>query len=115
MDAVEADGTVYIMTERVKSLSAELSSWETKPASERQDWLLWGLHRITVRTPVPESSPWTDENSYTPLPLRITYLFLECSFIYPLLMQRSPWYCSHRLYFPLCQWRMEARRFRTVQ
>ena len=115
MDAVEADGTVYIMTERVKSLSTELSSWETKPANERQDWLLWGLHRITVRTPVPESSPWTDGNSYAPLPLRITYLFLECSFIHPLLMQRSPWYCSHRLYLPLCQWRMEARRFRTVQ
>jgi SCY1-like protein 1 len=49
MDAIEADGTVYIMTERVKPLSAELSSWEAKPVSERQDWLSWGLHRITVR------------------------------------------------------------------
>jgi SCY1-like protein 1 len=49
MDAVEADGTIYIMTERVKPLSAELSSWEASPAKDRQDWLLWGLHRITVR------------------------------------------------------------------
>jgi SCY1-like protein 1 len=48
MDAVEADGTVYIMTERVKPLSAELSSWEAKGVSEKQDWFLWGLHRITV-------------------------------------------------------------------
>jgi len=50
MDAVEADGTVYIMTEHVKPLSAELPSWEGKHVNDRQDWLLWGLHRITVRT-----------------------------------------------------------------
>lgn len=56
MDAVEADGTVYIMTERVKPLSAELPSWEAKPVNERQDWLLWGLHRITVRAPVSGAS-----------------------------------------------------------
>ncbi|KAI9510088.1 armadillo-type protein [Russula earlei] len=47
MDAVEADGIVYIMTERVKSLSVELPSWEGNPVRDRQDWLLWGLHRIT--------------------------------------------------------------------
>jgi len=52
MDVVEADGTIYIMTERIKPLSEELSSWETKPKKDRQDWLLWGLHRITVRTQV---------------------------------------------------------------
>ena len=52
MDAVEADGTIYIMTERVKPLSEELSLWEAKPVKDRQDWLLWGLHRITVRTQV---------------------------------------------------------------
>jgi SCY1-like protein 1 len=52
MDTVEADGTIYIMTERVKPLSAELSSWEATPAKDRQDWLLWGLHRITVRASV---------------------------------------------------------------
>jgi SCY1-like protein 1 len=54
MDAVEADGTIYIMTERIKPLSAELPSWEAKPMKDRQDWLIWGLHRITVRY----SSAW---------------------------------------------------------
>jgi SCY1-like protein 1 len=52
MDAVEADGSIYIMTERVKPLSAELSSWEGTPTNGRQDWLLWGLHRIAVRASV---------------------------------------------------------------
>jgi len=52
MDVVEADGTIYIMTERVKPLSEELISWEAKPVKDRQDWLLWGLHRITVRIQV---------------------------------------------------------------
>ncbi|KAI0291130.1 hypothetical protein BC826DRAFT_1023864 [Russula brevipes] len=47
MDTVEADGTIYIMTERIKPLSAELPSWEAKPMKDRQDWLIWGLHRIT--------------------------------------------------------------------
>jgi len=50
MDVVEGDGTIYVMTERVKPLSEELISWESKPLKGRQDWLLWGLHRITVRT-----------------------------------------------------------------
>jgi SCY1-like protein 1 len=50
MDVVEGDGTIYIMTERVKPLSEELISWDTKPKKDRQDWILWGLHRITVRT-----------------------------------------------------------------
>jgi SCY1-like protein 1 len=52
MDVVEADGTIYIMTERVKPLSEELSSWGIKPVKDRQDWLLWGIHRIAVRTQV---------------------------------------------------------------
>jgi SCY1-like protein 1 len=52
MDVVEADGTIYIMTERVKPLSEELLLWEAKPVKDKQDWLLWGLHRITVRTRV---------------------------------------------------------------
>ncbi|KAI9453132.1 armadillo-type protein [Lactarius psammicola] len=47
MDAVEADGTIYIMTERVKPLSAELSSLESTSVKDKQDWILWGLHRIT--------------------------------------------------------------------
>jgi SCY1-like protein 1 len=52
MDVVEGDGTIYIMTERVKPLSEELAIWEAKPVKDRQDWLLWGLHRITVCTRV---------------------------------------------------------------
>ncbi|TFY50780.1 hypothetical protein EVG20_g11332 [Dentipellis fragilis] len=47
VDAVETDTTVYIVTERVKPLSVELQAWSSKSAQERQDWLLWGLHRIT--------------------------------------------------------------------
>ena len=57
MDAIEADGVVYIMTERVKPLSAELPLWEAKPVNERQDWLSWGLHRITVCATVHNCSP----------------------------------------------------------
>jgi SCY1-like protein 1 len=47
MDAVEADGTIYIMTERVKPLSSSLEVSSVK--QDKQDWILWGLHRITVR------------------------------------------------------------------
>lgn len=54
MDVIEADSTIYIMTERVKPLSEELSAWQSKPVKDRQDWLLWGLHRITVRSRAPE-------------------------------------------------------------
>jgi len=73
MDAIEADGTVYIMTERVKPLSAELPSWEAKPVNERQDWLSWGLHRITVRAAVHNCSP---RNRHTLSPLNTTFLML---------------------------------------
>ncbi|PPQ70522.1 hypothetical protein CVT26_013980 [Gymnopilus dilepis] len=48
MDAVESDTSIYIMTERVRPLSAALSQYSTKNAQEREDWLLWGLHRISV-------------------------------------------------------------------
>lgn len=49
MDAVESDTTIYIMTERVRPLAAELQSMSGKSMQDKQDWLLWGLHRITVR------------------------------------------------------------------
>jgi SCY1-like protein 1 len=49
MDAVETDTTVHIMTERVKPLKLEIQSWSTKDIQEQQEWLLWGLHRISVR------------------------------------------------------------------
>ncbi len=49
MDVVETDSTIYIMTERVRPLSVVLSEYSGKSAQEREDWLLWGLHRISVR------------------------------------------------------------------
>ncbi|KZT04700.1 ARM repeat-containing protein [Laetiporus sulphureus 93-53] len=48
MDAVETDSTIYIMTERVRPLSLAISEWATKSVQEREDWLIWGLHRISV-------------------------------------------------------------------
>ncbi|KAI0043803.1 ARM repeat-containing protein [Auriscalpium vulgare] len=48
MDAVETDTTIYIMTERVRPLVSELPTWYSKGAQEKQDWLLWGLHRIST-------------------------------------------------------------------
>lgn len=37
------------MTERVQPLSSTLPTWVLRKASEKEDWLLWGLHRISVR------------------------------------------------------------------
>jgi hypothetical protein len=49
MDAVETDTTIHIMTERVKPLGgATLSNWAGKGKQEKEDWLVWGLHRISV-------------------------------------------------------------------
>ncbi|EPQ57591.1 ARM repeat-containing protein [Gloeophyllum trabeum ATCC 11539] len=48
MDAVETDTTVHIMTERIRPLKAALQTWSSKSQREREEWLLWGLHRITV-------------------------------------------------------------------
>ncbi|KAG6862350.1 hypothetical protein C0995_016048 [Termitomyces sp. Mi166 len=48
MDAVETDTIIYIMTERVRPLQSVLQSWSGRDAREREDWLLWGLHRISV-------------------------------------------------------------------
>lgn len=51
MDVVESDSAILIMTERVRPLSAALQTWASKSQQERQDWLLWGLHRVSVRLP----------------------------------------------------------------
>ena len=48
MDAVESETTIYIMTERVRPLSSVLLQYSSKNSQEREDWLLWGLHRISV-------------------------------------------------------------------
>ncbi|KAH9485238.1 putative inactive serine/threonine-protein kinase scy1 [Psilocybe cubensis] len=48
MDAVESDSSIYIMTERIRPLSSVLPQYSNKSAQEKEDWLLWGLHRISV-------------------------------------------------------------------
>lgn len=48
MDAVESETTIYIMTERVRPLYSVLPQYSSKNSQEREDWLLWGLHRISV-------------------------------------------------------------------
>jgi len=37
------------MTERVQPLSNILPAWALRKASEKEEWLFWGLHRISVR------------------------------------------------------------------
>ena len=49
LDAVETDTTVYIMTERVRPLAPAIQERASKSAQEKEDWLLWGIHRISVR------------------------------------------------------------------
>jgi SCY1-like protein 1 len=48
MDAVESESSIFIMTERVRPLLNVLPQYSTKKAQETEDWLLWGLHRISV-------------------------------------------------------------------
>ncbi|KAF8995451.1 hypothetical protein BDQ17DRAFT_1365619 [Cyathus striatus] len=48
IDAVESESTIYIMTERVRPLHSTLSTYSSRPAQEREDWLLWGIHRISI-------------------------------------------------------------------
>ena len=105
MDAVEADGTIYIMTERVKPLSAELPSLEATSVKAKQDWILWGLHRMTVRF---DQSEWkhTQLNASS----RSHPNYLECPFLHPHLMQRCSQHCSHQLDIYFFHWRMETRR-----
>ena len=50
MDAVESESSIFIMTERVRPLSNVLPQYSRKKAQETEDWLLWGLHRISVST-----------------------------------------------------------------
>jgi SCY1-like protein 1 len=57
MDGIESDSTIYIMTERVRPLSAVLTQYSNKAVQEREDWLLWGLQRISVRINLPLDVP----------------------------------------------------------
>ena len=47
LDAVESDVLTYIMTERVEPLSKALQT--DRKNKERLEWLVWGLHRVSVR------------------------------------------------------------------
>jgi SCY1-like protein 1 len=49
IDVAETESTIYIVTERVQPLGTVISSWGSKSASAREEWLIWGLHRIAVR------------------------------------------------------------------
>ncbi|KZV89648.1 ARM repeat-containing protein [Exidia glandulosa HHB12029] len=48
IDAVETDPLIYLVTERVKPLSKALPAWANKTDKERQEYLVWGLHRVSV-------------------------------------------------------------------
>ncbi|KAG2142740.1 uncharacterized protein EDB93DRAFT_601216 [Suillus bovinus] len=48
IDVVESDSAICIMTERVRPLPLALSQSSSNVAREREDWLIWGLHRISV-------------------------------------------------------------------
>lgn len=40
------------MTERVRPLGPALQEWASKPAKAQEEWIIWGLHRISVRFPL---------------------------------------------------------------
>lgn len=40
------------MTERVQPLSNALPTWISRSSQEREEWLLWGLHRVSVCLPL---------------------------------------------------------------
>ncbi|KAG0700943.1 armadillo-type protein [Suillus ampliporus] len=48
IDVVESDSAICIMTERVRPLPLALSQSSSNVQREREDWLIWGLHRISV-------------------------------------------------------------------
>lgn len=48
IDVVETDASIHIVTERVQPLWTALERWSSKPAKSREEWLVWGLHRISV-------------------------------------------------------------------
>jgi len=48
MDVVESDSAILIMTERVKPLQTALQAMPVRGQQEKEEWLLWGLHRVSV-------------------------------------------------------------------
>ncbi|KAL4074349.1 armadillo-type protein [Scleroderma yunnanense] len=48
MDVVESDSTIFVMTEQVKPLQTALQAMPVRGRQEKEEWLLWGLHRVSV-------------------------------------------------------------------
>ncbi|KAG1772245.1 hypothetical protein EV702DRAFT_1246718 [Suillus placidus] len=57
IDVVESDSAVCIMTERASPLPLALSQSSSDVPHEREDWLVWGLHRISVALTFPLPPP----------------------------------------------------------
>lgn len=48
IEVVETDSSVTIMTERVQPLRPALFGWNATSNKEREEWTIWGLHRVVV-------------------------------------------------------------------
>ncbi|KAL1721812.1 armadillo-type protein [Schizophyllum commune] len=48
MEVVESEASILLMTERVVPLQTALANRRGTGAQEKEDWLVWGLHRISV-------------------------------------------------------------------
>ncbi|KAL1734884.1 armadillo-type protein [Schizophyllum commune] len=48
MEVVESETSILLMTERVVPLQTALANRRGTGAQEKEDWLVWGLHRISV-------------------------------------------------------------------
>ncbi|KZT32860.1 ARM repeat-containing protein [Sistotremastrum suecicum HHB10207 ss-3] len=48
IDAVETDNTIYIATERITPFSVAVQSMSNKSSKETEEWLVWGLQRIST-------------------------------------------------------------------
>ncbi|KAI0768728.1 ARM repeat-containing protein [Trametes elegans] len=74
MDVVETDTSIHIMTERVRPLGPAIQEWQSKTAPEREAWLVWGLHRVSVAlTFLNESASSTHGN------VRVDSVFISSS------------------------------------
>ncbi|KAJ3524188.1 hypothetical protein NM688_g8605 [Phlebia brevispora] len=66
LDGAETDTGVHIMTERVRPLCTALEEASSKNAQELEDWILWGLHRISIALAfINESCASTHGNVWT--------------------------------------------------
>ena len=47
VDAIESDNSIFIVTERVRPL---IGAEELGNGQSKEDWIIWGVHRISVRS-----------------------------------------------------------------